>query len=451
MLTIPIGAGPTARYCDGVSRRSFLKVGVAGMAGVGLADVLRAREVSGDGKKTSVILIWLDGGPSHMDLYDLKPEAPAEYRGIWKPIKTNVPGIEISELFPRQARVADKFSIVRSLRHGTGDHFTAADFMLSGRGAANGADTTARYPSVGSIAAAVCGSRRPGVPPYIAVPYAASVGIRPGYFGANYIGVQHNPFETEGDPNGASFQVRDVNLAPGLTVPRLDDRRRLLASLDSLRRRVESDTRFDAIDRFERAAYEIVSGPLARKAFDIAQEDPRVRDLYGRHSWGQSALLARRLVEAGSTFVTVHLGGWDHHWDLKQGMENLLPIVDRMVAGLFEDLVSRGLLDDVLVVLCGEFSRTPRMNDGSGRGTPGRDHWGNAMFCLMGGGGVQGGRIVGSTNRLGEEPKDRPVCVGDIHATIYQVLGVDPSVTFLSPAGRPTAAVEKGAAIDELF
>src|SRR5262245_37116442 len=239
-----IDAGVTARYCDGISRRSFVKIGVAGMASAALPDLLRAREISApDGrprKDTSVILIWLDGGPSHLDLYDLKPEAPAEYRGIWKPIRTNVPGIEISELFPLQAKVADKFSIVRSLHHGTGDHFTAADFMLSGRGAANGGDTTSRYPSIASIAAKVCGPRRAGMPPYVAGPYAMSIGLRPGYFGANYLGVQHNPFETEGDPNSSSFRVRDLQMPVGLTVPRLDDRRRLLTSIDHLRRHVES-------------------------------------------------------------------------------------------------------------------------------------------------------------------------------------------------------------------
>ena len=450
-----IDAGVTGQYRDGLSRRSFVKIGVAGMASAALPDLLRARETSflrgRPRKDTSVILIWLDGGPSHMDLYDLKPEAPSEYRGIWKPIRTNVSGIEISELFPLQAKLADKFSIVRSLHHGSGDHFTAGDFMLSGRGSANGGDTTSRNPSIGSISAKLCGPRRAGLPPYVAVPYAMSIGLRPGYFGANYLGVQHNPFETEGDPNSSSFRIKDLQLPVGITVPRLDDRRRLLTSIDHLRRNVESSRVFEAMDRFDQEAYEIVCGPSARKAFELASEDPRVRDLYGRHSWGQSTLLARRLVEAGSLFVTVHLGGWDHHWDLKQGMENNLPIVDRLVAALFRDLDSRGLLEQVLVVLCGEFSRTPRMNDGSGHGTPGRDHWGNAMFCLLGGGGVKGGRIVGSTNQLGEEPKDRPVTPGDIHATIYEVLGVDATTSFLNPAGRPVAAVDQGEAIRELL
>src|SRR5207253_6127652 len=197
--------------------------------------------------------------------------------------------------------------------------------------------------------------------------------------------------------------------------------------------RRELDTLPDsvAMDRFQQEAYEFVTGPAARDAFDINREEPRLRDLYGRHTWGQATMLARRLVEAGSTFVTVHFGGWDHHWDLQAGMERYLPMVDSSVATLFEDLDERGLLATTLVVLCGEFSRTPRMNDGGNggaprsMGTPGRDHWGNSMFCLMGGGGVKGGQIVGSTNRLGERPHTRPVTPCNIHATIYNVLGVE--------------------------
>jgi uncharacterized protein (DUF1501 family) len=446
-----IDAGTTARYCDGLSRRSFLQVGVAGMASVSLADVLRARDAStGPRKDTSVILIWLDGGPSHLDLYDMKPEAPAEYRGIWKPIKTKVPGIEISELFPLQAQVADKFSIVRSLHHDSGDHFTGAHYMLTGRDGANGGDTSGKYPSIGSIVAKIRGARRPGMPPYVAVPYAASIGLVPGYFGANYLGVPYDPFSTHGDPNSDGFQVQDLSIASAMSIRRLEDRRGLLEHIDTLRRAADASGTFTAIDRFHRQAFDLVTGPAARRAFDLSSEDPRIRERYGRTHWGQSTLLARRLVEAGVTFVTVHFGGWDHHWNLKAGMESHLPQVDRAVSALFSDLDSRGLLDQVLVMVCGEFSRTPRMNDGSGQGTPGRDHWGNAMFCVLGGGGVQGGRIVGETDSKGELPKERPVVAGDIHATMYQVLGIDPETHFLDFAGRPVPAVDRGAVIHEL-
>lgn len=455
-----IDVGSTRRYCDGISRRSFVKFGMAGMATMGLPQLWRSREASaasGTSKKTSVILIWLDGGPGHMDLYDMKPEAPAEYRGIWNPVRTNVSGIEITELFPLQARCADKFSLVRSLHHNNGDHFTAGHYMLTGRGGVSGADTQAKSPFIGAIATRSTGARQPGMPSHVAVPYAMSIGLRPGYFGANYVGAAYNPFETEGDPNAGNFKVQNMQLPGGMTVDRLDDRAGLARTMDRLSRDVETRGMMASMDRFDQQALELVTGAAARKAFDIGQEDPRVRDRYGRHNWGQSVLLARRLVEAGTTFVTVHFGGWDHHWDLKAGMERYLPMVDSAVAALFEDLSQRGLYDDVLVMLCGEFSRTPRMNDGGNggapmsMGTPGRDHWGNAMFCLLGGGGVQGGRVIGSTNRLGEVPQDRPVKPADIHHTLFHLLGVDPHLSFLNHSGRPVPALEPGAVIQELL
>ncbi len=459
MLRVEMGA--TGRYCDGVSRRSFVQLGLAGMATAGLGQVLRAKEQSQAlgtaAKDTSLILIWLDGGPGHMDTYDMKPLAPAEYRGLWNPIRTNVDGMEITELFPLQAKCADKFSIVRSLHHNQGDHFTAGHYMLTGRGGASGADTQGKYPFVGAIASKMTGPRKPGMPAHAAVPYAMSIGIRPGYFGGNYLGVSSNPFETEGDPNASNFQVNNINLPGGLTIQRLEDRASLAKHFDRLRRDVDHSGMLDSMDRFDQQAFEMVAGPAARKAFDIGTEDPRTRERYGRHSWGQSTLLARRLVEAGSTVVSVHLGGWDHHWDLKAGYERVLPIVDRLVSGLLEDLSQRGLLDKTMVMLCGEFSRTPRMNDGGNggapmsMGTPGRDHWGNAMACLFAGGGVQGGRIVGSTNRLGEAPQDRPISPADVHHTMFQVLGVDPHISFLNHAGRPVPALEPGAVIQELF
>jgi uncharacterized protein (DUF1501 family) len=449
-----VDAGKTSKYCDGLSRRSFLQVGVAGMASLSLADVLKARAASADSsrKDNAVILIWLDGGPSHMDLYDLKPEAPAEYRGFWKPIRTNVPGMEITELFPEQAKVADKFSIVRSLHHDTGDHFTGGHWMLTGRGGrVSGANTEGEYPGIGSIVAKMRGANKPGMPAYVAIPYAMSIGLRPGYFGANYLGTPHNPFETGGDPNQPNFRVENLQVAGGLSTDQLEDRRSLLNHFDRVRRTIDQSGTFDALDRFQQEALQMVTGPAARRAFDVTTEDPRLRDLYGRHSWGQSTLLARRLVEAGATFITVHLGGWDHHWDLKVGMEGYLPMVDSLVATLFRDLDERGLLGQTLVMLCGEFSRTPRMNNGLNQGKPGRDHWGNSMFCLLGGGGIKGGQIIGSTDRLGEAPKDRHLTPPDVHATLYHLLGIDPNVHFLDRTGRPVPAVEKGQVIAELL
>ncbi len=238
---------------------------------------------------------------------------------------------------------------------------------------------------------------------------------------------------------------------------RLEDRNGLRKHLDHFERNADASGAVEAMDRFQQQAFELVTSPAARKAFDIASEDPKLRDRYGRHTFGQSTLLARRLVEAGSTFVTVFFGGWDHHWDLKTGMERNLPMVDAAISSLLTDLSDRGLLDKTMVLLCGEFSRSPRMNDGGNggpplsKGTPGRDHWGNAMSVLVAGGGIQGGRVVGSTDRLGEFPKDRPITPGDLHATIYKVLGVDPTMHFLDRSRRPTAAVDAGKVIEELF
>jgi hypothetical protein len=457
-----LGLGSTKRYCDGLNRRSFLQLGVAGMASVGMGDLLRARAASapqtGGTRNTSVILIWLDGGPSHLDLYDMKPEAPAEYRGIWRPIRTNVPGMDVTELFPKQARIADKFSIVRSLHHNTGDHFAGGHRMLTTKDmGVSGANNEGKFPGIGAIVSREAGPRQRGMPAYVAVPYAASIGLTPGYFGAHMLGHRYNPYVPGGDPNAANFSVPNLNLAQGLSLPRLEDRRSLVRHFDAARRELQPLAESQAMDRFSQEAYEFVTGPVAREAFDIGKEDPRLRDTYGRHNWGQSTLLARRLVEAGSTFVTVHFGGWDHHWDLQAGMERYLPQVDSCVSALFQDLDQRGMLDTTLVVLCGEFSRTPRMNDGGNggaarsMGTPGRDHWGDSMFCLLGGGGVKGGTIVGSTDRNGTRPHTRPVRPTNIHATIYQVLGIDPRLQIFDHTGRPVNVLDDPTAIQELF
>ncbi len=450
--------GSQGRYCDGLNRRSFLQLGVAGLASVGLPQLLRANEASGKEKKnTSVILIWLDGGPGHMDMYDMKPDAPAEYRGLWKPIRTAVPGFDVTELYPKQARVTDKFSVVRSLHHGTGDHFAGAHRMITTKDmGVSGANTTQKFPGIGAIVNREFGPRVAGMPGHVATPHSASVGLTPGYFGGHMLGVQHDPFAS-GDPSPANFQVRNLNLASGLTLDKLDDRRTLLRHFDKQKSSFDGNPTTKAMDKFSGEAFDFVTGPVARKAFDMGKEDPKLRDQYGRNGWGQATLLARRLVEAGSTFVTVHLGGWDHHWDLQKSYERLLPQVDALVATLFTDLADRGLLDTTLVMLCGEFGRTPKMNDGGNggpagsMGTPGRDHWGDAMFCLMGGGGVKGGQIVGSTDSKGTAPKSRPVTPSNIHATVYKVLGIDPKLQLLDPSGRPVPVLDDPEPIDELL
>jgi hypothetical protein len=457
-----IDLGRTAGYCDGVSRRSFLQLGVAGMASLSLPRILQARSESapsaGGKKNTKAILIWLDGGPGHMDMYDMKPDAPAEYRGLWKPIRSKVPGFDVTELYPKQAKITDKFSVVRSLHHDTGDHFAGGHRMLTAKDlGVSGANTAQKFPGIGAVVSRELGPRQAGLPGYVAVPYGMSIGIRPGYFGGHLLGSQHNPFETVHDAGSPGFKVPNLDLTAGLSIHQLDDRRTLSARFDSMRKHLDERPDVQAIDKFSEEAYKFVSGDAARRAFDISKEDPKLRDQYGRHPWGQSTLLARRLAEAGCTFVTVHLGGWDHHWDLKKGYETNLPIVDSLVSSLFLDLDDRGLLDETLVVLCGEFSRTPKMNDGGNggapmsMGTPGRDHWGNAMFCLMGGGGVKGGIVVGSTDAKGERPKDRAVTPCNIHATFYEVLGIDPKLQLLDPSGRPVNVLDDPTPIAELL
>ncbi len=454
--------GSANKYCDGVNRRHFLTLGVSGMASLGLPQLLRAREQSAASgvptRKTSVILLWLDGGPSHIDLYDLKPDAPAEYRGIWRPIRTRVPGFDITELFPKQALLTDKFSMVRSLHHDTGDHFAGGHRMLTSKDmGVSGANREQKFPGIGAIVSRELGPRRPGMPAYVGVPNAMTIGLNPGYNGGHMIGAQYNPFQTGGNPNLANFAVQNLNLADGLSLDRMEDRRTLARHFDDALRGLERSDLARTMDRHTQEAVEFVTGPTARQAFNIHQEDPRLREAYGRNPWGQSTLLARRLVEAGSTFVTAHFGGWDSHWNLQSRMQTALPMVDSAVSALFSDLDQRGLLETTLVVLCGEFGRTPRMNDGGNggppgsMGTPGRDHWGNAMFCLLGGGGIRGGQVIGSTDRLGMRPHTRSVTPSNIHATIYQALGIDPQLQLLEPSGRPVNVLDDPSPISELF
>jgi hypothetical protein len=447
---IRLDAGGPCWGCSPLTRRSFLQLGAAGLTTLGLPGLFRAREAAAKNgapaKDTRVILLWLEGGPSHMDLWDMKPNAPAEYRGFWRPIATTAPGIQITEMFPKQARHADKFSILRSLHHGDGDHPGSNHILLTGRPGVTISDAAQKYPSIGSIAARSAGPRRPGVPPYVVATHTGG-----NYFGAGYVGRAYDPYETGGYPNSKEFKIQNLTLPGGMTVERLEERRRLRQSLDGLRRDIETSGNFEAMDRFEQQAYELVTGPAARNAFDLGSEDEKLRDRYGRNHWGQSVLLARRLVETGVTFVTVSMGGWDQHGDLKAKMEDYLPKVDAAVSALFEDLSSRGLLEKVLVIMCGEMSRTPRMNNGFGGQPAGRDHWSDAISVVLGGGGVKGGRIVGATDARGEYIVERPVSVQDLHATIYYALGIDPYITFKNTGGRPVPAVDDGTPIKELF
>jgi hypothetical protein len=449
----------SARRCDGISRRSLLKAGVLGFSGLGLADILRAeasaKSAGGSpGDDLSIILIWLDGGPPQHETYDPKPDAPTEFRGPLKPASTCVPGIQISELLPYHGRMMDKMAIIRSMHHTTGDHFAAAHWMLTGYYGSTAVNLAPQYPSMASIITRLKGAKSSGMPAYVGLPNTHSVGLAPGYHGAAYLGVAYNPFNADGDPNSDGYAVRNLNLPAGVDASRLDDRRGLLNAFDNARRDIDGTGLMNGLDRFGQQAFEMVSGPAARAAFDLSKEDPRLRDRYVRHQWGQSALLARRLVEAGVRFVTLTFGGWDFHSSLDSGMKRVLPVLDGAVASLVEDLDRRGMLEKTMVLVMGEFGRTPRMNTGGVPGVdavPGRDHWGELMSVLVAGGGVKGGQIIGASNSKGEIPKDRPIRPEDLAVTLYRKLGIDPDTAFPNLAGRPISIGSTGQAISEMM
>jgi hypothetical protein len=450
--------GSAARRCDGISRRSILQAGVLGVTGLFLGDLLRLRDRAARAsapdpdrsrttRDTACILIFLDGGPTHIDTYDPKPAAPVEYRGQFRPIHTAVPGIEVCEHLPHQARVMDKLTIVRSLAHKANDHVNGPHQMLTGYYGSEVQRTLApMFPSGGSLTAKLRGPNRPGMPPYVCIPHAESFGNqRPGYYGAAYLGVQYNPFDAGGDPNAPDYKVPDLQLAPGLDARSLEDRRALLQFFSGHRRRLETGGLAEGMDRFDQQAFDLITGQAARAAFDLAREEPRLRERYGRTMIGQSCLLARRLVEAGVTFVTLRYTGWDHHGGVFPGVKALMPPLDCGFAALVEDLHQRGLYDKVLVVLFGEFGRSPKVN-----GSAGRDHWCEAQFVVLGGGGLKTGQVIGSTNSRGEFPKDRPLGPEDLWATIYHVLGIDTDLEFTNQSGRPIKVLPSNKPIEEL-
>jgi hypothetical protein len=449
LLTLPGTHRANASLAD---RRSFLKAGFLGVGGLALSDLFRLRaETSAARKDVSVILVWMSGGPGHMETWDPKPDAVAQYRGPFGAIRTKVPGIQFGELCPEQAKIADKVAVLRSVNHGTGDHTKANHWMLTGyEGPAfNAADFKhQKRPSMGSAAAKLLGSGRPGLPPYVAVPHLRG-GTDNFFHYAAYLGAGCNPLIADGDPNAPNFRVRNLALAPGLTIDRLDDRRTILERLDATRRAADGPAA--DLDVHGRKAFELLTSPKVARAFDIASEPAELRDRYGRHIFGQSALLARRLVEAGVPFVTVNTEPWDHHGTANRvatepGGRKYIPPVDRAIAALIEDLASRGLYEKTLVVAMGEFGRTPRMNPEGGR-----DHWGNVFSVLMGCGSMRMGQAIGKSTARGEYVYDRPISPQDVAATVFHHLGIDArKVWFQDSQNRPAALVETGEPIREL-
>ncbi len=439
------------RLCDGTSRRSFLKVGSLGLAGLALPEVLSARDAqAAERRDTAVILFWMAGGPSHIDTYDMKPDAPAEVRGPFRSITTNVPGIDVCELLPRHARIADKFSIVRSLHHEHSVHDDASHWVQTGYPLLNARARGQQQPAQGAVVSQVRGANRPGMPAYVCIPEAYST-PKGFYQAATYLGARHNALAACGDPALGNYRVPEFTLPQELTPARLESRRELLASIDELARRADSDGTTAAMSDVQQRAFELVTGRAARTAFDLSREPDALRDRYGRHFWGQSALLARRLVEAGVTFVTINLyeadvDWWDDHTTIEKNLRTRLPKYDQALCTLIEDLHERGLADRVLVAAFGEFGRGPRIDKGAGRG-----HWPGAMSALLSGSGVRGGRIVGSTSADGGRVKDRPLGPGDLLATMYRSLGIDHNLALADRQNRPVRLIETGEPISELF
>jgi uncharacterized protein (DUF1501 family) len=437
-----------------VSRRSFVQAGVLGIGGLSLPTLMQLRAQgairSTDAEK-SVILLWLSGGPGHMETWDPKPAAPAEYRGPLGSTATSLPGVYFGELMPEQAKLTEHLAVLRTVRHGTGDHTKGNHWMLTGyEGPAFNApdNRTQRRPAIGSAVAKLRGANRRGMPSYVAVPHLRG-GTDNFFHYAAYLGGGLNPFVVNSDPNEKGFGVRNLVLSPELTGHRLADRRGLVEQLDRIRAGAEPV--MADWDAHSVAALDLLTSKQVRDAFNIEAESDSLRDDYGRHTFGQSALLARRLVECGVTFVTVNCVPWDHHgspgqYKTEEGARLLIPPLDKALGALIRDLISRGLYEKTLVVAMGEFGRTPRMNSNAGR-----DHWGDTFSVLMGCGGMRMGQVIGRSSARGERVVERPIDPQDVAATVYQHLGINArAVEFYDLLRRPMPLLDRGEPIREL-
>jgi hypothetical protein len=430
--------------CEGITRRDLIKVGAVSFLGLTLPEFLALKAGAADaptskGKKqareVSVIMLWMGGGPSHVDTFDPKPKADVKIKGPFEAIETNVPGIQIGEHLPKLARQMDKMALLRSVSHGDGAHERAQHYMQTGYLPL----PTLEYPSYGAVIAHEKGIVN-NLPPYITM-----LGGAEGQ-GAGFLGGSYNPFYA-GNPGDGNYKVGEIQLPGDVSQARLDRRRRLLAAIDTLK-----DAKSDAVksmDTFMDRAYGLVTSKASQEAFEIGKEKPKLRDEYGRNGFGQSCLLARRLVEAGVRFVTITMGGWDTHSDNFGSLQRgLLPELDAGFSTLLRDLAERGLLETTLVVWMGEFGRTPMLNMNP---SPGRDHWPNAMSVVMAGAGIKGGQVIGSTDERGMAPASHTIHVEDIAATLYHSVGLDPNKEYITPTGRPIRLANEGNVIRELF
>ncbi|HWG45330.1 MAG TPA: DUF1501 domain-containing protein [Gemmataceae bacterium] len=419
--------GKRQKFCDGLSRRNFLKIGAFG-AGLTLAEMLRLRAQGGTtSSNKAAIMIYLPGGPPHLDMYDLKPDAPKEFRGEFKPIATNVPGVQICELFPMQARMWDKLACIRSLVS-VDEH---SDSLVM-TGYSENANRTAHHPSFGAVMSKLRANGASDIPPYVSL-RGMSRGTEPGY-----LGVAHRPFTPDGEG------VRNLRLAGGVDTPRMDDRKSLLSNFDDVRRDIDSTGTMKGIDSFTARAFDMIASGTVRKALDLTKEDPRSRD---RYKGIEQFLTARRLVESGVGCVTLSIGGWDTHSSNFKTMRRQLPQVDRGIANLIQDLHDRGMEKDVVTVMWGEFGRTPKINGSDG----GRDHWSPVMSAMIAGGGLKMGQAIGASSARAEYPKDRRITVPQVLSTMYRAMGIDPSQTFPSGSGRPMYILDDREPVRELI
>jgi len=444
----------TTHDCTGTTRRTFLRIGGLAAFGLGLPHYLRARAASGAapgtasgtavattaGKAKRCILLWMQGGPSHIDSFDPKPEAPVEVRGEFGTVPTTLPGVRFAEPLPLLARQADKLAVIRGHDPKNGSHGVADHLMMSG----HKFNPSLPFPCYGSVIAKERGYDG-GMLPFVQLGRAIDRRFNGGV--AGFLGDEFNPFEVPDDPSSPAFKVRDLALPSEAERQRLARRYTMLADLENYQPTVEAQGVVKARDEFYEKAHGIITGPAAKRAFDLNQEPARVRERYGRNSLGQGCLLARRLIEAGVHFVTVTDGGWDTHTNnFKSLRERLLPRVDQGLSALLEDLADRGLLDDTLVVWFGDFGRTPKVNPSAGR-----DHWSTAGVALLAGGGLRCGQVVGRTNPLGEYVVDSPVGPQDLAATIYHVLGVNLHTWYTAQDGRPIELCPEGKPIRQLI
>lgn len=451
---------PTSLCPGTASRRGFLHAGISAVGGLGLASLLQresAARAAGHPLQSpkSMIVLWLWGGPSHMETFDLKPDAPLEYRGEFRPIPTNVPGIEISEHLPRLAGLADQFSLIRSISHDSPGHVNSTHTLVTAYPGEliENVPYAPKHPDLWSVVHKFLGPRRVGLPAHVALNHVR-------YFGSAYLGSGLEPFNVGADPNSPKFKVPSLGMHPALSADRVSSRVDLLKEFDDYRRDLDRSRLMDTMDEFQQKAVNVLVSSHAREAFDLSQETPELRDAYGRHQVGQQCLLARRLVEAGVRLVTIDFPyvpgqkakSWDDHasvWNIFTEMKARLPVVDQVVSTLIHDLRQRGLDQDVLLLVMGEMSHTPRLSNFQGQ--PGREHWGQTMSAFLSGGGLRMGQVIGSTNSKGDEVVDRPLAPNDFLATCYRYFGIPLDTQFTDFGGRPTPMVPEGAPIHELF